>query len=177
MSGIKGLDIVNKKLERMLAIGGLDRDAYLELANILKTEMQENFRVGGRPQPWPISGRVRAFGGQTLRMTGRLMNSLTPFADESGGGVSTNLKYARIHATGGTIRAKNSEFLTFRVPAGLTTASKSGKQLKKPRKNFSVVRVKQVTIPRRDFRYISPKGAEFIVSAAGRRLIIGGTRG
>ncbi len=175
MSDVQGLDIVNAKLERMLAIGGLDREAFLELANILKSEMQENFRVGGRPQPWPVSGRVRAFGGQTLRMTGRLMNSLTAFADDTGGGVSTNLIYARIHALGGVIRAKAGKLLAFRVPLGLTTTSASGKQLKTPKKNYGFVKVQEVTIPQRDYRYISPAGVSAIVSAAGRRLIVGGT--
>lgn len=176
MSDWQGLDILNARLERLLAIGGLDREAYLELANILKSEMQENFRVGGRPTPWPVSGRVRAFGGQTLRASGRLMNSLTPFADDTGGGVSSNLVYARIHAEGGVIRAKRGEFLAFRVPLGLTTTSKTGKQLKTAKKNYGFARVKQVTIPQRDYRYISPQGASDIVTAAGRRLIVGGTR-
>ncbi len=176
MSEVQGLDIVNAKLERMLAIGGLDREAYLEIANILKSEMQENFRVGGRPTPWPASGRVRAFGGQTLRLSGRLMNSLTAFADDTGGGVSTNLVYARIHALGGVIRAKG-EFLAFRVPLGLTSVSKRGKELKTPKKNYGFARIKQVTIPQRDYRYISPQGISDIVTAAGRRLIVGGTGG
>lgn len=177
MSGFQGLDVVNARIERMLATGGLDREAYLEIANLMKSEMQENFRVGGRPQPWPVSGRVRAFGGETLRQTGRLMNSLTAFADATGGGVSTNLVYARIHATGGKIRAKGGGYLMFRVPLGLVSKSKTGKDLKRPQKRFGFVRVKEVTIPQRDFRYISAQGAAMMVSAAARRLVVGGTRG
>lgn len=174
MSAIQGLDAINAKIERMLSVGGLNREAYIELANILKSEIQENFRVGGRPQPWLESGRVRAFGGQTLRLSGRLLNSLTAFADDSGGGVSTNVVYARIHAEGGTIRAKNAPYLAFRVPLGLVTTTDTGKPLRQPRKRFGFVRVKQVTIPQRDYRYISPQGVSDIISAAGRRLMVGG---
>lgn len=40
-------------------------------------ELKQNFVVGGRPNKWDQSGRVKVFGGETLRDTGKLMNSMT----------------------------------------------------------------------------------------------------
>ena len=177
MSDIAGVDIVNARLERMLAVGVLPPEAYNEIGNIIKSEMQENFRAGGRPQPWPVSGRVRAFGGQTLRDKGRLMNSLTVVPQNDGVSVTSNVVYARIHALGGIIRAKSEAGLRFRVPLGLQKVGKSGKELKKAKKNYGFARVDQVTIPQRDYRYISSAGVSAIVSAAARRLLVGGNFG
>lgn len=173
MSEPVGLDRVNEKLRLMLEKGNLDRTARLELGNILLSEMQENFRAGGRPGPWKTSIRVEKFGGQTLRLSGRLMRSLSVvLTADNEIAVGSNLIYARIHALGGIIRAKNKEYLMFRVPYGLRTTSRSGKPLKKAQQQFSFVRVKQVTIPQRDYRYISPQGAGFMVSAALRNLML-----
>ena len=173
MSEILGIDRVNEKLRLMLEKGNLDRTARLEIGNILVGEMQENFRVGGRPTPFKTSYRVEHFGGQTLRLSGRLMRSLSVALGEGDEiDVGSNLIYARIHALGGIIRAKNAEYLAFRMPIGLRTTSKSGKQLKTPQKQFAFVHVKQVTIPQRDYRYISSQGASFVVSAALRNLMM-----
>ncbi len=181
MSEVRGIDIVNAKIERMLAVGGLDREAYLELANILKSEMQENFRVGGRPTAWKPSERVRRKGGQTLRLTGRLMNSLTAFADDTGGGVGTNVKYAAIHNFGGDIvrHAHSRIGVEFRRPkrgkfAGKQIFAKRGTGSIK--KNISVGQY-IITIDPRPFDYISPQGRSDIIKAAGRRLIVGATDG
>lgn len=174
MSEIQGLERVNQNLRLLLEKGKLDRTARLEIGNILLSEMQENFRVGGRPSPWKTSFRVERFGGQTLRRTGRLMRSLTVgLVENDDVAVGSNLIYARIHALGGIIRAKNKEYLMFRMPTGLRTTSKSGKPLKKAQQQFSFVRVKQVTIPQRDFRFISPQGGSFVVTSAIRNLTLG----
>lgn len=52
--------------------------------------------------------------------------------------VGTNKIYAGIHQFGGTIHAKNAEFLTFRLPGGL-----------------GVRRVKEVEMPARPFLGLS----------------------
>jgi len=171
VSDVVGIDELNRKLQAMLEKGKLDRTARLEIGNILLSEMQENFRVGGRPTPFKTSFRVERFGGQTLRRSGRLMRSLTVTATDEDVQIGSNLIYARIHALGGIIRAKNKEFLSFRIPTGLRTTSKSGKTLKKAQQQFGFVRVKQVTIPQRDYRFISPKGLSFVGSAALRHLV------
>lgn len=174
MSELVGIDVVNQRLRGLLERGELNDKARLEIGNILKSEMQENFRVGGRPSPFKTSYRVEHFGGQTLRKTGHLMQSLTvALLENKDIGVGSNLIYARIHALGGIIRAKNAEFLMFRMPIGLRTTSKSGKTLKTAQKQFAFVRVKQVTIPQRDYRYISPQGGSIIVQSALRNLTLG----
>ncbi|MFN0156893.1 MAG: phage virion morphogenesis protein [Bacteroidota bacterium] len=170
MSEVLGVEQINARLERLLAVGGLSREAYLEMGFIVIGEFQENFRVGGRPTPWPPSIRVQRFGGQTLRHTGRFMRSFTVDANNSGFAVGSNHPGARIHALGGIIRAKNAEFLSFRIAAGLRTTSKSGKQLKTPQKEYGYARVKQVTIPQRDYRFVSPQGIANIGAAAIRHL-------
>ncbi len=171
MSELKGLEEFNARVSGLLARGTLGREAYLEAGNIALSEMQENFRVGGRPSPWKPSGRVQAFGGQTLRQTGRLMRSLAVAPGENGFSIGSNLVYARIHALGGVIRAKNKPYLAFRVPVGLVTSSKSGKKLKSPKKTYAFVRVRQVEIPQRDYRYISQAGWTYMMSALIRRLV------
>lgn len=175
MSELIGIQELNRRIERMIAAGGgsgLPEKALLEIGNIIKSEMQENFRVGGRPTLWPRSIRVERFGGETLRLSGRLMNSLSVAVADGAVNIGSNLIYARIHALGGIIRAKNAEYLMFRVPAGLITISKAGKTLKSPKKQYAFVRVKQVTIPQRDYRYISPQGASFAVSVAVKHLTV-----
>ena len=172
MSEVQGLQEFNAKVDVLLQHGNLGPEAYLEIGNIFLGEMQENFRVGGRPSPWKTSGRVEKFGGETLRLTGPLMRSLTVNIEERGFSIGSNLVYARIHALGGIIRAKNAPYLVFRVPSGLQTKSKSGKPLKAPKKEYALVRVKQVEIPQRDYRYISPRGFSFAASAALRHLVV-----
>lgn len=71
---------------------------------MLVSSIQENFRVGGRPERWLISHRARKEAGQTLLKTGRLMRSLTnPAVTAEGITLGSNLPYARIHQEGGDI--------------------------------------------------------------------------
>jgi hypothetical protein len=46
----------------------------------------------------------------------------------------------------------------FRLPAGIRTTDGRGRILKKPQTMYSWVRVKQVTIPQRDYTFISESG-------------------
>ncbi len=177
MSEFQALDIVNAKLERLLAVGGLDREAFLEIGNLLKSEIHENFRAGGRPVRWIPSQRVQKKGGQTLRLSGHLLNSFQVEATDKSVQVGSNLPYARIHNFGGDIirHAQSRLAVDFRRPK---KGKFAGKQLfaKKGtgtiRKNVTVGQY-TITIDRRPFDYISPKGEGYIVSAAARRLIVG----
>jgi phage gpG-like protein len=147
-----------KHITDMLPDRTLDRGVFLEIGHIFLAEMQENFRVGGRPSPWPESTRVRRLGGQTLLKSGALLRSLSVSADRESSTIGSNKIYARIHALGGIIRAKNAEYLMFRVPAGIRKTDGRGRILKKPQTMYSWVRVKQVTIPQRDYTFISESG-------------------
>jgi len=170
MSELDGIQEFSDKVDRLP--GKIDSEANLEIGNILLSEMQENFRVGGRPSPWTPSGRVQAFGGRTLRQTGALLKSLIVSADDRGSEISSLHPGARIHALGGVIKPKKGDFLVFPVPVGLrTTSLKGDKPLKTPKKQYRLVFARQVTIKARDYRYISPRGFSFALSAAARHLI------
>ena len=147
-----------QRIRDILPGRALDRSVLLEVGHIFLAEMQENFRVGGRPTPWLESARVRHFGGQTLLKSGALLRSLSVSADKDKAEIGSNKIYARIHALGGVIRAKNAEYLMFRVPSGIRKTDGRGRLLKKPKFMYSWVRVKQVTIPQRDFTFISEGG-------------------
>jgi phage virion morphogenesis protein len=87
------------------------------LGAAILSSTQQRFldEVGPDGQKWPPSIRVQLGGGNTLRDTGRLFQSLTYQADESSVEVGTNLIYAGVHQFGATIRAKSTRGLRFRV--------------------------------------------------------------
>lgn len=65
---------------------------------------------------WPKSARARAEGGQTLTDSGRLRDSITPYASDVEAVVATNVAYAAIHQFGGrtpprTIRPRDKRAL------------------------------------------------------------------
>lgn len=61
-----------------------------------KSSTQMRFRTQVDPdgKPWPKSKRVLAKGGQTMRKTSRLRNSMSFFVDDGGVSWGTNVKYA-----------------------------------------------------------------------------------
>jgi hypothetical protein len=63
--------------------------------------------------------------------------------------MSTAKKYTRIHQFGGVIKPVRAKFLTFKIHTSNRIFSKAGVRLKKSPREFSWVRVKQVTIPKR----------------------------
>ncbi|WP_180052609.1 MULTISPECIES: phage virion morphogenesis protein [unclassified Acinetobacter] len=65
--------------------------------------------------PWKISWRARMQGGETLRDTGRLMNSYTHNVLSSGVEVGTDVVYAPHLHYGATILPKNGQYITFAV--------------------------------------------------------------
>lgn len=88
-----------------------------ELLQLLSTNMltavQSRFRR--RVAPDGKSWQASRNGGETLRDTGALLNSLHTFTTNDTAGVATNLKYAKIHNFGGTIKAKNAKYLTIPI--------------------------------------------------------------
>ncbi|HHW53379.1 MAG TPA: virion morphogenesis protein [Acinetobacter towneri] len=65
--------------------------------------------------PWKMSWRAKLQGGQTLRDTGRLMNSYTHNVLANGVEVGTNVEYAPYLHYGATIQPKNGQYITFAV--------------------------------------------------------------
>ena len=80
------------------------QQALKECGLVLLRSISKNFKQGGRPVKWKKSARARLTGDKTLIDTARLKNSIT--MDVSGNilTVGTNVKYARIHELGGSIR-------------------------------------------------------------------------
>lgn len=90
---------------------------HKEIGQQLVTSTQQRFKTETGPdgKKWPRSLRARAEGGQTLSDTRRLRNSVTSRARPDRVEVGTNVKYARIHQLGGTIRAKRAKALRFQI--------------------------------------------------------------
>lgn len=65
--------------------------------------------------PWKTSWRAMVQGGQTLRDTGRLMNSYTHNVLSNGVEVGTNVEYAAYLHYGATIMPKTGQYITFAV--------------------------------------------------------------
>jgi len=90
--------------------------------------------------------------GRTLRDTGRLQNSFTPYgrATPSTFGIGSGTKYVAVHQYGATIKAKNAPFLRFKVPYATRVFNRrSGARLKRHQVLSNWVQVQQVTIPQR----------------------------
>ncbi|MEW6060361.1 MAG: hypothetical protein AB1600_00330 [Bacteroidota bacterium] len=132
-----------------------------EIGFAAEHEIRENFLAGGRPVPWSESTRVKAFGGETLRDKGMLMNSITHNVDSPtsvviGPGSAVAFK-AKFLYYGGVIKPKNGMYLTFRIPSRLMTTTKSGKELKRPKKEYTFVRVRQVIGKPHNYLYLPPE--------------------
>jgi phage virion morphogenesis protein len=78
------------------------RVPFTEIGRLLKTSTQLRFRDQVDPQGvrWIPSKRVEERGGQTLRLTGRLRNSLTYVASDDHVDVGTNVEYGKAHQFG-----------------------------------------------------------------------------
>lgn len=107
---------------------------YLEGSTIDRFDQER----GPDERPWERSIRAKREGGKTLTDSSQLRSSITSRASSRSVEVGTNKIYAGIHQFGGTIHAKNAEFLTFRLPGGL-----------------GVRRVKEVEMPARPFLGLS----------------------
>ena len=88
-----------------------------EIGAGLVNSVQNRFLTGTDVDgnPWKISWRARMQGGETLRDTGRLMNSYTHNVLSSGVEVGTDVVYAPHLHYGATILPKNGQYITFAV--------------------------------------------------------------
>lgn len=144
-----------KRMARALGqLGRIDwRDLNEEIGELLVSSVRDRFRRGVGPdgRPWKPSIRARKEGGQTLRDTGLLANSIHYRADSRRVEVGTNDKRARVHQQGMTIRAKRAKALRFQI----------GEQW--------FIR-RHVTIPARPFLGISQQDEQDIDEAVQRRI-------
>lgn len=101
-------------------LGGFDSlksQLFDEIGAGLVNSIQHRFLTGTGVDgnPWKISWRAKLQGGETLRDTGRLMNSYTHNVLSSGVEVGTDVAYAPHLHYGATILPKNGQYITFAV--------------------------------------------------------------
>lgn len=104
-------------LNQLGSFDSLKNQLFDEIGAGLVNSIQHRFLTGTGVDgnPWKISWRARMQGGETLRDTGRLMNSYTHNVLSSGVEVGTDVVYAPHLHYGATILPKNSQYITFAV--------------------------------------------------------------
>ena len=144
---------IQVKDEGVLAVLGrlaLDNDTKHELLGLIGINESENTRLRFSDQqgpdgvPWEPSLRVKLHGGDTLRDTGRLMNSITHRTGDTYVEVGTNVAYAAMMHGGGEIHALGGGYLKFQV-AGAWVQKRS------------------VTIPGRPFLGLDAEGEQEVI--------------
>lgn len=142
-----------------------------EVAILATSEIQENFRAGGRPEKWEQSSRVKTFGGKTLWDSANLQRGFANKIDTKEGSVTigpTRMGREKNQTTdpramafilyGGIIKPKNGEYLIFKVPSRSRTVNKkTGKELKKAQKEYTFASVRQVIGKPHNYLYLSPE--------------------
>ena len=88
-------------------------------AMVVSTQMRIEREQAPDGSPWPKSLRVLIEGGNTLRLSGRLYQTITHIADDHGVEWGSDAEYARIHQMGGTIVPKTAGALYFKLPGNL----------------------------------------------------------
>ncbi len=86
---------VRAAFSRMLAAGRNPRPALASIGRygVSSTRLRFRNQAGPDGTPWPKSSRVLKHGGQTLRLTGRLRNSITSVVGNSEVSWGTNVAY------------------------------------------------------------------------------------
>lgn len=143
---LKGIEKQTKNMSRAMKI----------IAVELEESVRENFEVGGRfSKAGSLIGGTNKwkkgkYGGSLIR-TGNLRDSITSKHDKDSAQVGTNIKYAKIHNFGGTIKehdvvARNGRALRF-VINGETLFRKK-------------VHIRNYEIPARPFMVVQPEDLE-----------------
>ena len=114
-------------LKQLGNFDSLKSQLFDEIGAGLVDSVQHRFLTGTDVEgnPWKISWRARMQGGETLRDTGRLMNSYTHNVLSSGVEVGTDVAYAPHLHFGATILPKNGQYITFAVGGQYRKVKKS----------------------------------------------------
>lgn len=110
-------------LKQLGSFDALKSQLFNEIGEGLVNSVQHRFLTGTDVDgnPWKVSWRARMQGrdgvgvGETLRDTGRLMNSYTHNVLGNGVEVGTDVEYAPYLHFGATILPKNGQYITFAV--------------------------------------------------------------
>lgn len=100
-----GLGALDKALARMQALGQRPRPIWDAIGQYGESSTRMRFvrQTGPDGQKWKPSKRVLKKGGETLRLKGHLLGSISHKADNSGAEWGTNRVYGAIHQFGGKI--------------------------------------------------------------------------
>lgn len=104
--------------QRLEGLADFDRRRLLSLigeTGVSQTQLRFIDGEGPDGQAWPVSGRVREQGGQTLIDTARLRRSIGYQVSDDQVEIGTNVEYAAIHQFGGEIEPKSGGLLTFQI--------------------------------------------------------------
>jgi phage gpG-like protein len=104
-------------LKQLGNFDSLKSQLFDEIGAGLVDSVQHRFLTGTDVDgnPWKTSWRARMQGGETLRDTGRLMNSYSHNVLSNGLEVGTNVEYAPYLHFGATIQPRNAQYITFAV--------------------------------------------------------------
>jgi phage virion morphogenesis protein len=116
---VRGDSLVEQRLAALAARAGNLFPLFDRIGLMLESTTIERFDDERDPDgaPWKPSIRARETGGKTLTDSARLKQSITYRAGSDQVEVGTNVRYAGIHQTGGTIRGKSGP-LKFKLPGG-----------------------------------------------------------
>lgn len=155
MSIATRVEVKDEKVLAALSRLALESDGRRSLLDQIGAGEADNTRLrftdqaGPDGTPWTPSIRARTQGGETLRDTGRLMNSITHLTTPDYTEVGTNVMYAAMMHGGGTIQAVGGGYLKFRIGAAW-------------------IQKKSVTIPARPFLGLDSDGETEIIDIIDR---------
>ena len=116
-----GLEALGKALIRMHALGENPSSIWHAIGQYGESSTRLRFarQAGPDGQRWKASKRALKTGGQTLRLKGHLLGSISYRANQSGAEWGTNKVYGAIHQFGGTLKqAAFSSTLRLRTGKG-----------------------------------------------------------
>lgn len=138
---------LNRTLGEMIARASNPSRPLTEIGVLMVSEMQENFRVGGRPEAWPVSKRAARQGGQTLRDTGTLMTGIISELDGTSVAAGPTM-VGRNHIT-------DPRVMKLLAYGGRVTRSRKAKPAKGGRARKTLGSV-TMNYPKRDYTFIPP---------------------
>lgn len=105
---IDNKEVLSKLLE-LAKRGESLRPLMKNIAGIMATATEDNFKEEGRPDKWvelsdatiKYRKKIRKYPGMILQVSGQLASSVNTFYDNDSALIGSNLDYAAIHQLGG----------------------------------------------------------------------------
>lgn len=188
---ITGLDKLNENLSQLVSRIQNMQPAYAEIGGLLVSEAKQNFAAQGFFQnlsnfreAWAPSQRVLRKGGRTLRLSGKMENSISsrPFPDHVE--IGTNVPYAAVLQFGSQKKVQVRQFVR-RVKARseygrseLRTSKRTGKkyyarEMKAQGIGFVKAHARQMNLTPRPFITFSQRSREGAAAIVAKYLLGG----